>query len=131
MGPDGLPPPLFAQPMVHWLVNLVSSGALRDYKTLEDVLSAVPEEGESFCFLEWEDDMLDMPVFPEWSTSGPKPKAKNDKAWGSQVSKWAKRAGFLLGLAIHAIRREILLKANGKILRGPRRTSGIADSTDR
>ena len=121
IGPDGLPPPLFAQPMVHWLVNIISSEALRDYKTIEDVLSAFPEEGESFCFLEWADDMLDMPVFPEWSESGPKPKAKNDKAWGNQVSQRAKRAGFLLGLAIHAIRREILIKVNGKTSLGPAR----------
>lgn len=74
--------------------------------------------------------MLDMPVFPEWSESGPQPKAKNDKAWGNQVSQWAKRAGFLRGLAIHAIRREILLKANGKIFRAPWQV-GTADGADR
>ncbi len=100
--------------MVHWIVNIISAGALRDYKTLEDVLNVIPGEGESFCPLEWGDDMLDKPVFPEWSDSGPKLKAKNDKAWGKQVSDWAKRAGFINGLAIHAVRREILIKANGK-----------------
>ncbi|KAL2015888.1 hypothetical protein VTK56DRAFT_4663 [Thermocarpiscus australiensis] len=111
-GPDGLPPPLFAQPMVHWLVNIISAQAFRDYHTIEDVLNVIPEEGESFCFLEWAEDMLDKPVFPEWSGSGPENKAKNDKAWGNQVSQWAKRAGFIHGLAIHAIRREILIKVN-------------------
>ncbi|KAI0467050.1 hypothetical protein F4859DRAFT_507006 [Xylaria cf. heliscus] len=89
VGLDGLPLRLFAQLMVHWLVNIISSGALRDYKTIEDVLGAVPEEGKSFCYLEWADNMLDMPL-----------------------SHWAKRAGSLLGLAVHAIRREILLKVN-------------------
>ncbi|RYP29028.1 hypothetical protein DL767_006954 [Monosporascus sp. MG133] len=111
-GPDGLPPPLFAQPMLHWLINIISARAFRDYRTIEDVLSVIPEEGESFCFLDWADDMLDKPVFPEWSESGPRNKAKNDKAWGNQVLQWAKRAGFINGLAIHAIRREILIKVN-------------------
>lgn len=71
--------------MVHWLVNIISSGALRDYKTIEDVLDAVPEQGESYCYLEWADKMLDMPVFPAWPKSGPKTYARNDKGWGQQV----------------------------------------------
>ncbi|KAI0443369.1 hypothetical protein F4803DRAFT_515037 [Xylaria telfairii] len=112
IGLDGLPPPLFAQPMVHWLVNIISSGALRDYKTIEEVLDAVPGEGESLCFLEWAHKMRDMPVFPAWTESGPQNTAKTPGSWADQVSKWAKRTGFLLGLPIHAIRREILLKVN-------------------
>ncbi len=35
---DGLSPPLFAQPMLYWLANIVSSGAFADYKTVEQVL---------------------------------------------------------------------------------------------
>jgi hypothetical protein len=85
-GPDGLPPPLILQPMLHWLVNIISVGALCNYQTVEDILGVVPEEGESFCFLEWADDTLGKPIFPEWSESGSKIKAKNDKAWGNQVS---------------------------------------------
>ncbi|RYP14043.1 hypothetical protein DL767_010440 [Monosporascus sp. MG133] len=127
-GPDGLPPPLFAQPMLHWLVNIISARAFRDYQTIEDVLNVIPEEGESFCFLDWADDMLNKPVFPEWSESGPEDKAKNDKAWGNQVSQWAKRAGFINGLPIHAIRREILIKVNGKTFTLSGKTSSIANS---
>jgi len=118
-GPDGLPPPLFSQLILHWLVNIISAGALRDYKTIEDVLDVMPDEGDSYCFLEWADDMLEKLVFPEWSESGPKAKARNDKAWGNQVSHWARRAGFVDGLAIHAIRREILINVDGKAPSNP------------
>src|SRR5437773_1203292 len=63
--PDGLPPPLFAQPMLHWLANIISSGAFADYyKTVEQVLAAVPPSNSNFRVMEWADDKKDEPVFP-------------------------------------------------------------------
>ncbi len=100
--------------MLWWLANFISSGAFRDYKTIEDVLFVRPPDGESFWMMEWERDMLDKPVFPQWSADGPGGQAKNDKAWGNDVSNWAKRAGFLNGMGLHAVRREILIKLVGK-----------------
>jgi hypothetical protein len=99
--------------MLWWLVNFISSKAFRDYTTIEDVLRITPPDGETFWRMEWADDMLDKPVFPQWSVDGPQDKAKNDKAWGNDVSNWAKRAGFLDGVGLHAIRREILIKLVG------------------
>jgi len=138
--PDGLPPPLFAQPMLHWLANIISSGAFAGYKTVEQVLAAVPPSNSNFRVMEWADDKKDEPVFPRWTSKGPvlskKPPTtakepgssktqetrmgpkylpRSPKSWGQQASDWALRAGFLAVFGIHAIRRIILMLANGKI----------------
>jgi hypothetical protein len=64
--------------------------------------------------MDWADEMLDDPVFPEMSADGPTKKTKNETAWGHQCSDWAKRAGFTGGMGLHAARREALIKVDGK-----------------
>ncbi|EPE03318.1 hypothetical protein F503_02056 [Ophiostoma piceae UAMH 11346] len=44
-GPDGLPPPLYAQPMLHWLVNIISFGALGDDYSIEKSFKTGPRTG--------------------------------------------------------------------------------------
>jgi hypothetical protein len=78
--------------MLWWLVNLLSSGAFKDYKTADEIFSVTPPDGEPFWMLEWDDKVLDRPVFPQWTVD--MEEAKNAKAWGNGVSAWAKRAGF-------------------------------------
>lgn len=113
-GPDGLPPPLYAQPMLHWLVNIISSRALGDHYDIEEVLKLKPPEGEDFWPIPWAENMKRRPVFPNWSADGPLGKARGPTAWGKHASLWAQRAGFVDGLGLHAPRREILIKTNGK-----------------
>ena len=60
--PDGLPPPLFAQPMLHWLANIISSGAFADYKTVEQALAAEPPRISNFRVVEWADDKKNEPL---------------------------------------------------------------------
>ncbi|CVL08763.1 uncharacterized protein FMAN_06804 [Fusarium mangiferae] len=122
-GPDGLPPPLFAQPMLHWLANLIASHAFADLDTIEQVLSLEPPKNGNFRILPWAADVREKPVFPEWSSSGPKTKPKNPQSWVSQFSDWGNRAGFTAQLGLHAVRREALIKVNdngyslGQVLR--------------
>jgi hypothetical protein len=99
--------------MLWWLVNFLSVGAFQHYKTIEDVLDVAPPQGEDFWMLDWNDEVLDKPVFPQWSADGPTGKSKGDTSWGNDATSWAQRAGFP-GLTIHAVRREILIKVNGK-----------------
>ncbi|KAK8038354.1 hypothetical protein PG994_015121 [Apiospora phragmitis] len=110
-GEDG-PPPLFAQPILHWLANFLSTQAFRDFRTVDQILALTPRPGESYRILEWADDKLDHPVFPEWSAEGPKDKPKSPKSWGTQASAWAVRAGFPAGMGLHASRREALIKVD-------------------
>ncbi|KAK8071921.1 hypothetical protein PG996_005269 [Apiospora saccharicola] len=110
-GEDG-PPPLFAQPILHWLANFLSAQAFRDFKTVDQILALTPRPGESYRILDWADDKRDQPVFPEWTAEGPKDKPKSPKSWGTQASAWAVRAGFTEGMGLHASRREALIKVD-------------------
>lgn len=113
---DGLYPPLVAQPIIHWLANIISSQALAQYHTLDQILEARPPENRSYRTLEWADHMLDQPVFPEWQPDGRKPKPRLPTAWGRQASAWAIRAGLTNGLGFHSIRRKALINCNGRVL---------------
>ncbi len=108
------PPPLYSQPMLFWLANIISSKALMGDLTLEEVLKLTPPKGRKHWVLQWKEHMLDRPVFPEWTSRGPKETARSPSSWGHQASAWARRAGFVDGMGLHCPRREILVKTNGK-----------------
>jgi hypothetical protein len=103
--------------MLHWLANVISSHAFAGLDTVEEILALRPPKNGNFRIMEWADDAQEKPVFPEWSSTGPKAKGKNPMSWVSQFSDWGNRAGFTAWLGLHAIRREALIKVNGKSLR--------------
>ncbi|OAQ63869.1 carbonic anhydrase [Purpureocillium lilacinum] len=114
--PDGLPPPLFAQPLLHWLANVISARASSELTTVEQALSLKPPKRGNFRIIEWDRHMIDRPVFPEWTRNGPTDKTRSPDSWSDEVSKWAKRAGLTNGTGLHAPRREALIKCNGTAL---------------
>ena len=61
---NGLPPPLFAQPILYWLANIILSKAFANYKTVEQVLAAIPHNNSNFRIVEWANDKKDEPIFP-------------------------------------------------------------------
>ncbi|KAH7255156.1 uncharacterized protein BKA55DRAFT_725354 [Fusarium redolens] len=65
---------------------------------------------------EWKDDMLEKPIFPDWTAEGPKATARSPYNWSHQASRWAIRAGFIDGCGMHCPRRDSLLKANGNAI---------------
>jgi hypothetical protein len=74
-------PPLFANPLLFLLSIFISSNAFRDYRTVDDILSARAPKGK-YRILEWAHGVLDIPVFPEMSENGPTDKTKNVASWG-------------------------------------------------
>ena len=82
---------------------------------MRDVLAVRRPPKEKYRILEWADDVLNDPVFPEMSQKGPTLKAKNKDAWGHQCSDWAKRANFVFGMGLHGSRREELIKVDGEV----------------
>jgi hypothetical protein len=107
-------PPLSANGLLFLLAIIIPAGAFRDYRTIEDVLAARPPPSRKYRIMDWADGVLDDPVFPEMSADGPTEKTRNETAWGHQCSDWAKRADFTGGMGLHASRREILIKVDGK-----------------
>jgi hypothetical protein len=57
---------------------------------------------------------VDALVFLEMFANGPIKQPKNEGAWGHQCLNWAKRAGFVDRMGLHAPCREELIKVNGK-----------------
>lgn len=108
------PPPLYAQPMLFWLANIISSKALKGNPALEEVLDLTPPDDRKHWVMQWEERMSEEPVFPGWTSRGPEEKSRSLSNWGRQASDWAKRARFVDGMGLHCPRREALVKANGK-----------------
>jgi hypothetical protein len=96
------------------LAIIISAGGFKHYHTIEDVLAARPRLKRTFLIMDWADGIVDAPVFPEMSADGPTEQPKNKGAWGHQCSDWAKRAGFVNGMGLHAPGREELIKVDGK-----------------
>ncbi|KAN0101619.1 Protein of unknown function (DUF3435) domain containing protein [Hyaloscypha variabilis] len=105
-------PPLFANGLLFLLAIIISTGGFEHYRTIEDVLAARPRLKRKFLIMDWADGRVDAPVFPEMSADGPTEQPKNEGAWGHQCSDWAKRAGFVDGMGLHAPRREELIKVD-------------------
>lgn len=114
-GPDGLPPPLFAQPMFHMLANIISSKAYPELSTVEQALTMSPPEKAQFRIIASADAAKPKPVFPQWTSKGQKDKHQSPTAWGSRMNKWGIRTGLAEGVSVHCIRREALIKADGKM----------------
>jgi len=53
------------------LAIFISRGAFREFHTIWDVLAIRPPSGEKYWILEWADDILGDPVFPEMFENGP------------------------------------------------------------
>ena len=92
------------------LAIVISAGAFKNYRTIEDVFAARPRLKRKYLIMEWSDG--DAPVFPEFSADGPTGEPKNEAAWGHQCSDWAKGTSFTGGMGLHAPRREALIKVS-------------------
>ena len=92
------------------IANLVSAGAFKRYKTVDQVMAARPGKGRKYRKLRWDPVVLDKPVFPQWSVDGPKDNSMSDASWGAYCAAWEKRAN-LLWKGMHSIRREILIRS--------------------
>lgn len=107
-------PPLYAQPVFHMLVNIISAKACPELENVDDILRLeVPPGPISYRVFEWSDDGEKKSVFPTWARNGQKDKQKSPMVWGNQFSAWATRVGIPGGLGFHSIRREALIQANG------------------
>lgn len=63
-------PLLYANGILFLLSIFISARAFRDFPTICDVLAVRPPPGEKFGIMDWPDDVLDDPVFPEMCPSG-------------------------------------------------------------
>jgi len=112
--PDQL---LVVQPMVFSLAVFLAAGAIKKYKTIEQVLAVKPPSDGRQWVLDWEDEVLDWPVYPEVSADGAVwEKIQTASSFNSQLAGVSDRAGLGERVQVHSGRREALLKATGQLL---------------
>ena len=134
VGLDGVPPPLFAQPMLHWLANIISSQAFADYQTVDEALAALPPNNSgSFRIVPWAKGKENEPVFPQWTAKGRGKKPRTPTSWANQAYDWARRASFVIEIfGMHAARRAALISVNSEPPRdSKRRELSFANSITR
>lgn len=101
--------------MFHMLANMISFEVYPELSTVEMALDLKPpKNGPSFRVIAPTKGLIETPIFPAWSSCGLINDMKAPSSWGTQASDWAVRAGLAEGLGLHAVRREALIKANGK-----------------
>jgi hypothetical protein len=110
--PDQL---LVVQPMLFMLAVVLAAGAVKRYKTIEQVLAVTPpDDGRQWVF-DWEERVLDCPIFPEVSVNGPKwDKIQTATSYGRQLNELSTRAGMQEPVKITSGRRQAIIKATGK-----------------
>lgn len=101
--------------MVFILAVILAAGALKRYKTIEQLLAARPPEDGRQWELDWDDAILDHPVFPEVSAYGPVwEKIQSGSSFNSQLAGVSDRAGMQNRVQVHSGRRNAILRATGK-----------------
>lgn len=111
--------PLVFNPIIFLLAMALASNAFKDYQTDDELFALEPPVYDDHLILDWDDEIEDVPVFQATSCNGPTGKIQKACTCARQLSGAAQRAGFL-NCTVHAIRREALVKANGKLPPGPR-----------
>jgi hypothetical protein len=110
--PDQL---LVVQPMVFMLAVILAAGAVKRYKTIEQVLALSPPDDARQWVFDWEESVLDRPIFPEVSVNGPKwDKIQTATSYGRQLAELSTRAGMQEPVRVTSGRRQAIIKAVGK-----------------
>ncbi|KAM7219592.1 hypothetical protein V8F06_004973 [Rhypophila decipiens] len=124
--PDQL---LVVQPMVFSLAVFLAAGAIKRYKTIEQVL-------EVWVF-DWEEDVLGWPIYPEVSADGPVwEKIQSGSSFNSQLAGAPDRAGLQDRVQVHSGCREAILKvtengySNDELLKFAAHTNQVTRTRD-
>jgi hypothetical protein len=109
--------PLYANPVLPLLAIALADNAFQDYQTFEDI-EAIPSPADgSLHHLRIRKDLLRVPFFQIVSADGPTGKIHGAGSFSNRTVDLGHRAGYEENIGIHDIRREVLVKADGKCLK--------------
>ena len=106
--------PLFANPVLPLLAIALADHAFRDYQTFEDIEAIPPPADGSLHHLRIKKDLLRVPFFQIVTADGPTGKIHGAGSFSNRTVNLGHRAGYEENIGIHDIRREVLVKADGK-----------------
>ncbi|CZT06989.1 uncharacterized protein RAG0_12564 [Rhynchosporium agropyri] len=107
--------PLVLNPVLFILGIALARGAFKHYKIADEIFELQPPQYDDHWILEQADHIKDVPVFQGATCHGPTGKIQKSSSFSKQLTNAAQRAG-MENITINDIRRETLVKANGKAL---------------
>ena len=114
--------PLFADPVLPLLAIALADRAFQDYATFEEIEAIPPPADGSLHHLRIKRGMLRVPFFRIVSADGPTGKIQGAGSFSNLTVDLGHRVGYEENIGIYDIRRDTLVKADGKFL--SRNTSG-------
>lgn len=109
--------PLFVNPMLPLLAIALADRAFQDYKTFTDIEAIPPPADGSLHHLRIKKCMLRLPFFQIVSANGPTGKIHTAGSFSNRTVNLGHRAGYEENIGMHDIRREALVKADGRFSR--------------
>ena len=100
------------------LAIALADRAFQDYATFEEIEAIPPPADGSLHHLRIKMDMIRVPFFQIVSADGPTGKIQGADSFSNRTVDLGHRAGYEENIGIHDIRRETLVKADGKFLKG-------------
>jgi hypothetical protein len=106
--------PLFANPVLPLLAIALADDIFMDYHSFEDIEAVPPPADGSLHHLRIKREMFNTPVFRRMSPDGPIGKIVTASTYSHRLVALGHRAGYPENITVHGMRREILVKADGK-----------------
>ena len=106
--------PLLANPVLPLLAIALADRVFQDYATFEEIEEIPPPADGSLHHLRIQKDMLRVPFFRIVSADGPMGKIQGAGLFSNRTVDLGRHAGHEENIGIHDIRREALVKADGK-----------------
>jgi hypothetical protein len=108
--------PLFANPILPLLAIALADDAFQDYQTSEEIFAIPPPSDGNLHELRIRKELGRVPFFQIMSPSGPTGKIQQAVSFTKRMVDLGHRAGYPQNIGVRAIRREVLVKADGKCL---------------
>jgi len=99
------------------LAIALADNAFQDYQTFNDVEAIPPPADGSLYHLRIRKDLLRVPFFQIVSADGPTRKIHGASSFSNRTVNLGHGAGYEENIGVHDIRREVLVKADGKCFR--------------
>ncbi|KAI9774213.1 MAG: hypothetical protein M1839_001759 [Geoglossum umbratile] len=107
--------PLFANPVLPMLAIALADGVFKDYTTFEEGFATPPPADGSLYHLKIHKSKQNLPFFQVVSCGGPTGKLQSASSFSNRLVGLGRRAGYRESIGVHDIRKEALVKADGKL----------------
>jgi hypothetical protein len=106
--------PLYANPILPFLAIALADDAFQDYHTFEEIFAIPPPFDRTLFELRIRKELYLIPFFQTMSPKGPTGKIQKAVSFSKRLVDLGHRAGYSQNIGFRAVRREVLVKADGR-----------------